>query len=302
MKIIDLLKSVDKVLILGIGGGGDVVSTIYVKKLAERFDVDCVLGGVVWERIRRDRKPGPTSIEEIEGVVRYNDCLGWLSGGEKVNGVELICSKVARFLNEKVLAVDITKGDEPLKESIKEFVEDENVDLIIAVDAGGDSLARGVEKNLTSPLADAIALASLKSFETVLAVVGFGSDGELAREEIERYLSESNDALLGVSAVEHDEKLEKFVFSVETESSKIPLLAAKGYFGEYLFWGEVKIGVSILNSLIFYLELKKVYDKILARFVEGSRSIHEANSRLNELGIKTELDLEFEIAKREGLL
>ncbi|ADC66465.1 protein of unknown function DUF1152 [Ferroglobus placidus DSM 10642] len=273
-----------------------------MKNFIEKFRIECVLGGVVWERIRRDKKPGPAALEEIVGVERINECLGWLKGGETVNGVELICSKVAGFLGEKVLALDITKGAENLRKSLTEFLEEREFDLIFAVDAGGDSIARGSEKNLTSPLADSVAIASLRDFGTILAIVGFGSDGELSRYEIERYLSEDHDAILGVSLVEWEEKLENFVFSVETESSKIPLLASKGYFGKYKFWGEFDMDVSILNALVFYLDLRKIYGKLLAKNVENTFSIFEANEKLHEIGIKTELDLEIEIAKREGLL
>ena len=302
VKLIDLLKSVNSALVVGIGGGGDVVSAIYVKNFIEKFEVECVLGGVVWERIRRDKKPGPAALEEISGVERVNDCLGWLKGGETINGVELICSKVAGFLGEKVLALDITKGAEILRKSLAEFLKEHEFDLIFAVDAGGDSIARGCEKNLTSPLADSVAIASLRDFKVILAIVGFGSDGELSRFEIEKYLSEDHDALLGVSLVEWNENLENFVFSVETESSKIPLLASKGYFGKYRFWGELDIDVSVLNALVFYLDLKRIYNKLLAKKVENTFSIWEANEKLHEIGIKTELDLELEIAKREGLL
>lgn len=89
---------------------------------------------------------------------------------------------------------------------------------------------------------------------------------------------------------------------METESSKIPLLASKGYFGKYKFWGEFDMDVSILNALVFYLDLRKIYGKLLAKNVENTFSIFEANEKLHEIGIKTELDLEIEIAKREGLL
>ena len=302
MRLIDLLKKSKKALAIGIGGGGDAVSAIYVKRFVEKFEVECVVGGVVWERIRRDKKPGPSAVEDIVGAERINACLGWLKGKETVNGVELINSKVAEFLGERVLAVDITKGSKNLRKSLKSFLEENGFDLVFAVDAGGDSLARGGEANLTSPLADSVTLAALKDFDTILSVVGFGSDGELSREEIERYLSEDSEALLGVSLVEWDEDLENFVSSVETESSRIPLMASRGFHGKYLFWGEMEIHVSVLNSLIFYLDLNKVYSKLLAKHVEESESIWEANEKFHEIGIRTELDLELEIAKKENLL
>ena len=216
-----------------------------------------------------------------------------------------IASSVADFLEERVLVIDITKGDICISRCLEEFCVENGIDSIFAVDAGGDSIARGNERNLISPLADSIMLASLYKLEsilTVLAIVGFGSDCELSRDEIERYLSEFSKSVLGVSTVEIDEKLEKFVSNIESEASKIPIIARKGYYGKYKFWGEKDMYVGFLNSLIFYLDLRDVYPHTLGRFVENSMSLEEANMKLNRIGIKTELDLEYEIAKERNLL
>uniref|UniRef100_A0A7C4S6C5 DUF1152 domain-containing protein n=1 Tax=Geoglobus ahangari TaxID=113653 RepID=A0A7C4S6C5_9EURY len=300
MQIIDIVKTVRKALLIGIGGGGDILSTLYVKRFLEKFDVECVLGGVVWERYRRDKKPGPRSLEEINAE-KIHDTLGFVDGNERIGGIQPIVSQVAEFLNEKIVAVDITKGVVKLREDLKNFIKEEGFDVVFGVDAGGDSLAKGFEVTLISPLADSIMLSVLKDFNSILAVVGFGSDCELTRDQLERYLSELSNEILGVSMVMNDDWLFELVKNVESEASRIPMLAAKGYYGDYYFWGEVKTRISILNSLIFYLRLKPVFERSqTAKAVVNAKSFEEAYNILKEMGVRTEYDLELELARREN--
>ncbi len=301
--ITKILRDVKKALLIGMGGGGDVVSTLAVKDFFELFDVECICGGVVWERVSRDHKPGPLSIEEIENCVKINDCLAWINPRSNYKGLKLIVSQVAEFLGDRVLGVDLSKGERYLTESLRDFVEQERIDLIVGVDAGGDSLARGFEKGLHSPLADAIVLSSLRRFNSILAIVGFGSDGELKRSELEMYLSEiaRMNGILGASLITKDfaDCISDFVSEVYTIASKIPIMASQGFFGSVKVWDKAKVEVSILNALIFYLDLKTVYElSPIAKVVEGTTSIFEANEKIHEIGIKTELDHEVEMYER----
>ena len=303
MRIVDIAMDIRRALLIGIGGGGDAVSTLYVRGFLEKFGVECICGGVVWERFRRDRKPGPRGIGEIDGVERVSEMLGYVRGGERVGEVEPIVSQVAGFLGERVLAVSITGGVVHLRRDLEEFVRVNDIDAVFAVDAGGDSLALGHERTLVSPLADSIMLSALRDMNSVLAVVGFGSDGELDRRTLESYLSELHESLLGVSMVDAGRDVLEFLKNVESEASRIPVLARNGYLGRYRLWGEYDVDVSVLNSLIFYLDLGAVYRRSrMAQALSESRSIEEANSILNGMGIRTEYDLEIEMAKREGLL
>jgi len=303
MRIIEILENIDKALLIGIGGGGDIVSTLIVGRFFELFDVECIYGGVVWERISRDPKPGPRAVEEIENCRTINECLAWIDGSCRIGDLKPIVAQVAEYLGRDVVGVDITKGEFGVRKSLEDFVKSESIDIIVGVDAGGDSLAKGNEKNLCSPLADSIMLSALSKLPSILAVVGFGSDGELTRNELESYLSEiaRDGGMLGVSILMRDEaeKLFEFVKNVATEASRIPVMAAMGYIGKYTIWGYYDVNVSILNALTFYIDINILLKFTpLPKAVEGSKSIFEANERLHGLGIKTELDFEIEWSKR----
>jgi hypothetical protein len=300
MQLLKLLREVKKALIIGIGGGGDVVSCVIIGKMLKMLDVKCIYGGVIWERFKRDPKPGPRSIEEIEECRKICSCLGWIGKDSRIGDLRLTTSQVAEYVEEYVVGIDISKGEKNISACLGDFIELEGIDIVIGVDAGGDALARGDEPRLISPLADAIMIAALNKLPSVIAITGFGSDGELQRDEIERYLSEiaEKQGLLGVSMLtkEEAESIYPLIGKVETEASKVPVLAALGYYGDYILWEGHKIKVSALNSLIFYLDTRVVYEfSPLPKLVEGSESIEEANEMLHQLGIKTELDLEREL-------
>jgi len=304
VKIAKLLKGIDRALLIGMGGGGDVVSTLPVAEFFKLFDVDCIHGGVIWERVARDRKPGPLSIEEIDNCKTVNNCLAWINSESNYRDLKLIASQVAEFLNCEVLGVDITKGEVGLTKSLKDFVEREGVDLVVGVDAGGDSLARGYERGLHSPLADAIVLSSLSKLNSIVAVVGFGSDGELTRDEIEIYLSEiaRMDGVLGASLITCDfaDNVASFVEGVYTTASKIPIVASRGYCGRVRVWDKNVVDVSILNALIFYVKTDVICKlSSLPKVVEGSVDLWDANKRLHNIGLRTELDYEIEVFERE---
>ncbi len=303
MKIIELLEEIEKAFLIGVGGGGDVVSTLIVGRFFQLFDVECVHGGVVWERITRDPKPGPRAIDEIENCDRINDCLAWIDESCKINGLKPIVAQVSEFLGKEVVGVDITKGELGVRKSIEDFVDSYGIDVVVGVDAGGDSLAKGREENLCSPLADSIMLSALSEFNSILAVVGFGSDGELSREEIESYLSEvaERGGLLGVSLLmkEDADELLNFVKNVYTEASLIPVLAGTGFKGKRNVWGRREVEITIINALTFYVDLDVLVELTpLPNAVKGTKSVFEANERLHEIGLKTELDFEIEWSKR----
>ena len=49
-----MLRSATKALVIGVGGGGDIVGTIPTARFLELFGISCVLGGLSWERFVYD--------------------------------------------------------------------------------------------------------------------------------------------------------------------------------------------------------------------------------------------------------
>ncbi len=61
------VRAARRALVLGIGGGGDVVGALAVARLCESLGTPFALGGVAWERFAIDPHPGPRPMAEIRG-------------------------------------------------------------------------------------------------------------------------------------------------------------------------------------------------------------------------------------------
>ncbi|MDI9646698.1 MAG: DUF1152 domain-containing protein [Archaeoglobales archaeon] len=299
MEILKLLKSCSKkkAFVFGVGGGGDVVSTIPVANFLKLFDFDVIHGCVLWDRLVVDPKPGPRSLEELENLEPINNVLAYIYEDTKTYyGVKPNLARSSKHFG-KVVALDITKGVRELVKGIKEFIDETDIGLIVGVDAGGDALATGYESGVRSPLADAISVAVLKNIDGILAVLGFGSDGELKTEELLLNISEiiKIGGYLGCTSISYEDYREmmKVADFVVTEASYIPLMSFEGFFGiKKLRKGRTSI-ISPLSTLIFYFRASKVFEiNEAAKIVERARNIREANELLHRAGITTELDFE----------
>ncbi len=181
-------------------------------------------------------------------------------------------------------------------------------DLLIGVDVGGDSLASGNESGLRSPLADAMMLAAVSELASECpccwGVLGYGSDGELSAEEIERALANvaSRDGLLGAWGVTPSvaEELARLIKRVRTEASDVVLRSARGEFGSIAIRdGTRSVGLSPVCTVTFYLDPRVLAKSTpLAAAVSSSTSLEEANVALLRLGIRTEYEFEKEMKRR----
>ena len=307
-----ILKNSKKAIVLGIGGGGDVVGTLPTVNLLETNGIQCVLGGLSWERFTIDPDPGPRKLEEAHNVCEINDVV-WKCNKDSVTraGARFAEAGMAEVLGEETLLVDISYGPAKVFEGITDAAEKLGADLVVGIDVGGDVLGFGDEKGLMSPLADAIMTAALyrHSFQmpTIMGVFGFGSDGELSKAELERSFGiiARNNGMLGSWGVSMRtlKLMEKAISVIPTEASRGPVEYAKGIFSTTSIRdGSRKVELDISSTVTFYVDPKVVYEKISkpAQAVYGCETIRDANTKLNEAGIRTESDIEMELHENLG--
>jgi len=299
MEIIRILKdcNVKKALVFGMGGGGDIVSTVPVANFLKLFEFRVIHGGVLWDRLIVDPVPGPRALEELENVRRFSEVIGVVDEDTRTNyGVIPNLARAAKYLGE-VIALDITKGTKKLVSGMKEFMEENEIGMLLGVDAGGDSLAVGYESGLRSPLADAISVALLKELDGIVAVAGIGSDGELKFEELMLNMAEilKMGGFLGCSSLTEDDcrEMVEMCNYVVTEASKIPIMAYSGELGLKRIRKGRTVLITPISALIFYFKARSVFEiNEAAKLVTNCESIGEANAVLNKNGITTELDYE----------
>jgi hypothetical protein len=294
-------------LVLGIGGGGDVVGALATAEACRAHGAAPVVGGVTWERRPIDPDPGPRAEAEIESARRLAPGVVAANAETRVraSGVLFAESRMAGFLGEDTVLVDATLGPAALADGIGAAAAELGADLIVFVDVGGDALAHGDEPGLASPLCDALLLAAAARLAesgapTVLGgIFGIGCDGELTPEEVLERIAEVGAAggICGARGLtpEIAGRLDQAVGVVPTEASAQALRCFRGEIGpSTIRSGRRSVQLSPVGALTFYFEPIAALRSAarLAAAVMEARDLEDGNTLLNELGVYTELDYE----------
>lgn len=309
--LIQRIQAARRVLVLGIGGGGDVVGALAIARLCEALGTQSVLGGVAWERFAVDPRPGPRPVEEIRGGERLAECAV-LADAETTtdDGIAFAEAGVAGHLGARTVLIDVTRGAVGAAGGIGAAIERLECDLVLGVDVGGDVLGRGNEPGLASPLCDAVMVAAMldigRTRGALLGVIGAGCDGELSPEQVLDRVAALGRAgawlgTLGMSA-DLARELERAAKRVPTEASLQVARCARGETGTVQIRGgrrEVQLGP--VGALAFFFDPPAAIAELpLADAVRDSQSIDEARDALAALGVRTELDYERERAAGTG--
>jgi hypothetical protein len=303
----DLIRASSRALVIGVGGGGDVVGALAAARFLEFCGLEFILGGLSWERSVFDPIPGPRALSEVQNV-RALHPRAWMANpkSQTNTGVAFAESKMAAFRGQEILLIDINGGVKGVVEGLEVALKEFKSDLLVGLDVGGDSLARGNELGLRSPLADSVMLAAFTELEkrghrTLWGVFGYGSDGELTVDEIEVALSKLATAggLLGCWSLtpKITAELGEAIKTVPTEASAIPVACFQGAWGQTKIRSDQRsVKLTPLTALTFFISTEKLFHTLSrpAQVVNGSSSLEEANDALHAIGIKTELDLERE--------
>jgi hypothetical protein len=301
----DIIGASKHALVIGVGGGGDVVGALATARFLEFCGLRFTVGGLSWERNVYDPIPGPRKLSETKNVRPLHE-FAWLANAnsQTSTGVPFAEAKMAALLGREVLLVDINGGVKGAVDGLEVAMRELQTDLLVGLDVGGDSLAQGHEPGLRSPLADSIMIAAFAELEqrgqrTIWGVFGYGSDGELTVDEIETALSKlaAADGLLGACSLTAKiaAEIETVIETVPTEASAIPVQCFHGAWGERAIRrGERHVKLTPLSALTFFISTSKLYDTLAqpARALRHSSSLDEANDALHAIGIATELDYE----------
>jgi hypothetical protein len=301
-----LLSSARRPLVIGIGGGGDVVGAMATAEACRLYHgAEPVLGGVAWERRVVDPDPGPRALEQIENARSLAPAVLAAGPGTRVrgSGVRFAEARMAELLGQETLLVDVTRSPAEIAAGLATAMAELGCDLAVFVDVGGDALGHGGEDGLASPLCDAVMLAAaflLGEGHSVLGgIFGVGCDGELTPEEVMERIAElgAAGALAGIRGLTPPvvERLEAAVEAIPTEASAQALRCFRGEHGmTTIRGGRRMVQLSPLGAMTFYFDVAGALGSAarLARAVLDAADLEAANEVLHGLGLKTELDYE----------
>jgi hypothetical protein len=290
-----------------------VVGALATGLLARSLGTPFVVGGVSWERRVVDPEPGPRRLDELSGATPLNRVVA-VSGPETMGpgGFHFAESRMAAVLDAPTVLVDPTPGPDRVGRGVADAARQLDCDLVVLVDVGGDVLAHGDEPELASPLCDAVMLAAAgpmaeAGMAVAAAVFGPACDGELSPGEVLQRLAElaAAGALLGAWGITPPvaEVLSRAVAAIPTEASAQALRCFAGERGQAsIRGGRRQVELSPLGALTFYFDPVAALRTAvpLARAVQGSPDLVDANRRLLELGVNTELELERAAAAHPG--
>ena len=294
-------------LVLGIGGGGDVVGALALGRRCEQLGTAFRLGGVAWERLPVDPQPGPRPAHEIAGGRRIAT-HAVLAGPETTTnkGVHFSESHVAAHLGEETALIDISGGAVGTAAAIAAAADELGCDLVLHVDIGGDAIACGSEPGLASPLCDSVMLAAALrlggQLPQLAAVLGAGCDGELELDEVLGRVAAIARGGAWTStwspSIAIADELTLAAAPTGTEASLQVARSARGELGDAeIRQGRRTVRLSPIAALAFCFDpIAAAAELPMARAVRDSTSIEAARRSLADLGIRTELDYERERA------
>jgi hypothetical protein len=306
-----MLREARRPLVLGMGGGGDVVGALATAEFGRLYDGwDPMLGGLSWERRPIDPVPGPRSAAEIAEVEELAPGVMLAGATTRLRARQVFFaeSRMAQVLGERTLLIDVSGGPAAIASGLGVAIDRLGRDLVVFVDVGGDVLARGDEPGLRSPLCDALMLAAAvrlaRTGAAVLAgVFGIGCDGELTADEVLARLAQlaSAGGLCGARGLTAPvaERLEEAIRLVPTEASAQAVRAFRGAHGSAQIRGGTRtLMLTPIATLTLFLDVEAMIEATgrLARAVYGATSLDQANDALHALGVRTELDLERDAA------
>jgi hypothetical protein len=302
--LIAVVRAAERALVLGIGGGGDVVGALAVARLCESLGTPFALGGVAWERIPIDPHPGPRPLAEIRGGRPLGDAavLARPETGTP-EGVVFSEARMAAHLGAETVLVDVSGGTEGATAGIAAALTELGCDLLVCVDVGGDVLALGDEPGLASPLCDAVMVAAAlrvaDRVKPLLAVIGPGCDGELTAAEVLGRVAElaRAGAWLGTWGLTPEivAELDAAAALVPTEASLQVVRCARGEVGySYIRRGRRRVELGPVGALTFVFDPVAAPSEALplANAVADASSIEEGRTALAARGVHTELDYE----------
>lgn len=194
----ELALSSKKALIMGIGGGGDVILSFPIANYLEMLGVEelCIggVGSQWWNPSGGSSKSHMVIAPKVYDLSEMENVENWSKQIVKVNPsskwdihhpAEAAVSKVSRW---DVFIGGLTEGVAGLRDGLNQLIDERDIDLFIGVDIGAHSFHDGTETS--PPFTTLVSLMSLSAMiqlncPVVFGFAGYTCDAEMEIEELD---------------------------------------------------------------------------------------------------------------------
>jgi hypothetical protein len=198
-----------RAVVMGIGGGGDVIQTIPIANYLTLLGVEKVyVGGVSCQWWAPPDQPldspwvticGPTiyDVSQMENVEEWAPMVVGVDSTSKADGQRPAEAILHDMLPWDVFVVGLTRGVAGMRDGLSQFVREREIDLFVGVDVGSDSWHRGDEAMpASSSLVDFMSLSAMIQLDchVIFGFSGYGCDGEMQIEELDERVAQAMQA------------------------------------------------------------------------------------------------------------
>ena len=294
--IFEELKKSKNILLAGAGGGFDVFSgiPIYYSLKDEGKKVTIANFSFTW-------------LDETTSEKVYPYCYKIQSGDTDLSGRNYFPEKyLKRWFELQEEDVDIygfeRTGVNPLKDAYKYLIKDHEIDTVLLIDGGTDSLMFGDEEGLGTPQEDVCSMAAVYRSgieKQYLISVGFGVDhfhGVSHYRFLENIAELSKDGgYLGLFQMTNEmEESKKYIDAINFVNQKMKgmesivsnsiISALEGHYGDYHSTQRTQgseLWINPLMTIYWCFNLQNVIKKIkYYDYIEDTNSIGELNGQL----------------------
>lgn len=198
-----------RAIVMGIGGGGDVIQAIPIANYLSLLGVEKIyVGGVgcQWWVPKGEALPsawarvcGPTVIDvsRMENVDPWAPMVVGVRADSHFNGQRPAEAVLRNRLPWEVFVAGLTQGVAGLRDSLQQVIREREIDLFVGVDVGSDSWHRGDEAMpASSSLVDFMSLSAMIQLDchVIFGFSGYGCDAEMQLEELEERVARAMQA------------------------------------------------------------------------------------------------------------
>lgn len=295
-----------RILFVAAGGGGDALAALMLADAAGLAPRQTVVASFAWERTMFDPRPGPRPPEHFSGLRRWGRHNWLVTPSSRLRPPHAVSflPRLAREHDSQVLLLDASCGVAGLRQQLIEAMELTRAQRCVLVDVGGDILARGDEKGLKSPTADAMVLAAAADVaqDSIAVVLGLGLDGEGGAQTLPAQLHDRGTVRCDLPPSLPSRTARRFGASFRwspSEATGLTYMVARGWRGKAEIRRDgtvVTLSARAASILVFSCETLLEQSPIAQKMLEAA-TFEEVEAVVRAFGLTVERDVE-RVARR----